>query len=74
MVIKPCSLTKTETARKGGLDPTAEAIGVVCKPYHARAKDHKRAEIGGASSSSARLLLKKEYACISPDYLVRAKQ
>ncbi len=24
-------LTKTETALEGGLDPTAEAIGVVCK-------------------------------------------
>ena len=43
-------LTKTETASEGGLDPTVESIGVVCKPYHAR-QDHKRAVIGGTSGS-----------------------
>ena len=32
------SRTKTETASKGGLDPTVESIGVVAKPYYERSR------------------------------------
>ena len=34
LVINRYSHTKTETASEGGLDPTAEEIGVVNQPYH----------------------------------------
>ena len=33
MTLNRYSLTKTETASEGGLDPTAEEIGVVAKRY-----------------------------------------
>ena len=38
MVINPYSLTKTETATVGGLDPTVESIGVVSERYHEAAE------------------------------------